>query len=346
MKVYITATPKVSKEIIENVYREVNQINGDITFELLTSLTSNQYDKLVKTKEITKTERLTFNQLFNICDGVRLINDLVETDTVVLLTSERNVEDWFSANRNNNIFIDTNDWEKHTSKDPRYGVAYQIIENLFQLLLGIDCDIAKKSRFVHKKSIGCINDFCDDKNEVILKLRTAEICEKCLDRAKELKIKKSILLQIINTLEHIRNNIRSVIAIGMIEPETVIVDKNCKVTIGQKTIDPPGLPKTLFVFFLNEINGVKLNDLSKHSDRLIKIYHKIKPTGDESSVIKMATPYFKKYTTFSKYKTDLNKYLITELGDRLADYYVIQKEKNLIFKIRIEPKYLNLNSNF
>jgi hypothetical protein len=181
---------------------------------------------------------------------------------------------------------------------------------------------------------------------VILKLRTAEICEKCLDRAKELKIKKSILLQIINTLEHIRNNIRSVIAIGMIEPETVIVDKNCKVTIGQKTIDPPGLPKTLFVFFLNEINGVKLNDLSKHSDRLIKIYHKIKPTGDESSVIKMATPYFKKYTTFSKYKTDLNKYLITELGDRLADYYVIQKEKNLIFKIRIEPKYLNLNSNF
>ena len=346
MKVYITSTPKVSREIIENVYLEVNQIKGDITFELLPSLTTNQFRKLAETKDVKKSEQVSFNFLFNICDGVRLINDLSDTDILVLLTSEKNVEDWFSANRNNNIFIDTNDWEKYTSKDPRYGVAHQIIENLFQLLLGIDCDNAKKSRFVHKKSIGCINDFCDEKDEVILKLRTADICEDCLERAKSLKIKNSFLLQIANSLEHIRNNIRSIIASEMIEPETVIVDKNCKVTIGRKTINPPGLPKTLFVFFLNELNGVKLNDLSKHSDRLIKIYHKIKPTGNESSVIKITTPYYKEKTTFSKYKTDLNKYLITTLGDKLADYYLIQQGKDLVFKIRIEPKFLILNSKF
>jgi hypothetical protein len=343
MKVYIASTPEVPSFLIYNVYNELNYSKGSIDYKILPSFSEKQFSRLVKSNKIDATKPLSFDKLFIICEGVRLIEDLSDKEIVVLLTSIKNNQDWFSASKGSNIFVDINDWEKYTGKDGRFGIAYQIVENIFQLLIHIDCDNARDSSFVHKKSIGCINDFCDDKKEVILKLRTADICEECTKRAKELKIKNITLLQIVDTIERIRDNIRSVIALKMIEPEVITVDKQCNIKIGHKIIDPPDLPKTLFIFFVNELKGVQLSELSKHVNRFKKIYHIIKPTGEEKSVVNMIKPYHSQDQTFSKYKSDLNKYLIKKLGDKLADYYTINKTSDLLFKLRVPSKFIKLS---
>lgn len=345
MIINIISTPEVPKKLVNNVFNELNFSKGIIQYQILPSISDKQFYKLQSIANIDLSESVTFEKFFIICENVRLINNLADSDIVILLTSIRNEKKWFSATKGKNIFVDVNDWEKYTGKDARFGIAYQVIENLFQSLLNLDCDNASNSPYIHLESIGCINDFCQKKKEVILKLRTADICEDCVKRAKSLKIKNNIILQIIDSIEHIRNNIRSVIELKMVEPEVLKIDKKCKITIGVKEINPPGLPKTLFVFFLNELNGIELQNLSNHEIRLIKIYNKIKPTGEEKSIIKMAKPH-KFDNTFFKYKSDLNKYLINKLGDKLADYYTINKDKELIYKIRISSKHLKLDIKF
>ena len=346
MNVYLTGTPEVSIQIIENVLYELNTIKGVINFSTLKTMSEKQFNRVRKNLEFDEDGRIPFQNFFTICESTRQIENLDDTDIIVLLTSIPNTKRWFSAAKGYNIFIDINDWDKYTGKDPKFRVAYQVVENIFQLLIGVDCDNAIDSPFVHLDSIGCINDYCKRKKDIILKLRTADICEDCLNRAKKVKISKNVLIQITETIEQIRNNIRAVIELKMVEPVVVKVDKDFNIRIGEKEIDPPDLPKTLFIFLLNELDGVELNNLPNHLDRLIKIYHKLKPTGYEDSVIKMTKPYNEEKMTFSKYKRDLNKYLIRKLGDKLADYYTINRNKDLVFKIRIPSNYRKISNKY
>jgi|JI7StandDraft_1071085.scaffolds.fasta_scaffold143861_1 hypothetical protein len=133
----------------------------------------------------------TWENLFEVCNKYRYENKIKHEEQIVLLTNTNNwckankdISDWFGANSenpDNNSFVHTNLWEFYLPGiEKTYPISYMIL-----LLL-----IIKKSRIgyvkyantlTHKESIGCISDFTDSKLDVILKLRTGDICDKCLN---------------------------------------------------------------------------------------------------------------------------------------------------------------------
>ena len=65
-----------------------------------------------------------------------------------------------------NIFIYGEEWEYYTKKDAKYGIAYQVLENIFQSLIDLNIDDVDNEPNIHVPSIGCINDMCMDKVDV------------------------------------------------------------------------------------------------------------------------------------------------------------------------------------
>mgnify|MGYP007100215496 CR=1 FL=1 len=59
---------------------------------------------------------------------------------------------------------------------------------------------------VHKKSIGCIMDFCKDKSQIILKMRTADVCESCMNKFIEQDVPVLYTRQFFDILDGIRKS--------------------------------------------------------------------------------------------------------------------------------------------
>lgn len=52
---------------------------------------------------------------------------------------------------------------------------------------------------------GCMNDFCNNKTQIIIKLQTANICDTCVQKIKDEKVDTKILKQARTILDGIRN---------------------------------------------------------------------------------------------------------------------------------------------
>ena len=74
-------------------------------------------------------------------------------------------------------------------------------------------------------SIGCINDFCQKKKDVMLKLRTADICDSCLRRAEGKNVDILVMDQLSRTIRALREQfINSYSIESKVKPENVYVD--------------------------------------------------------------------------------------------------------------------------
>jgi len=146
-------------------------------------------------------------ELNNEIQKFRQIANISNDEFVIFLTTKRDEENWFSAclrEWNKNIFVGTIEWLNDNIIDidkKEYPIAYQIIENLYQYLTSSNFD--DYCRNSHDPAIGCINDMCSYKPEIIFKLRTADICKDCQKLAEQ-KIDADIYDQIIEILENIR----------------------------------------------------------------------------------------------------------------------------------------------
>ena len=195
MKIFITGTPEVTNQLISNVVELLNKFNGELKFIKLKNLEKERFNVICPNIEnINNTSELSFDQLFELCKGVRLINtEIKNTDHIVLLTSLKNDKNWFSASIKKDTFIDTNNWNEITNSDPKFGIGYQVVENIFQLLIGINYRNAHNHSNVHHTDEFCINEMCINKQKVIVKLKSADICDSCINLASEMKVKDEIV---------------------------------------------------------------------------------------------------------------------------------------------------------
>ncbi len=351
MKVYITSTPGYSKERIKEVTSllgsvkgEINFVDGDPFSEGQLTLSSPLFE------DLSQITLLTFDTLFNLAKTYRKMKTIPQQDFVVVISEFKNVNRWFSATSNRNIFVDANGWEYLTEKDSKYGIASQIVENIFQSLLEIDYDKALTDPNIHKKSIGCINDMCGNKPEIMLKLRTGYICNSCLMRAKESNVSQLTISQIHRLMQLIRDRLMNFDFLQeIIQPEPTIVDSTCNVKIGDIEIDLEDVQKTLFVFYLAHLDGLRVDALSKHVQyraKLLAIYHKLRRGGKKETIDLLCLPYTDKSSTFQKVKSTTNRNLIGLLGNELSEFYVIDNikgEKHNLYKIKLSPNYLQFD---
>jgi hypothetical protein len=185
-----------------------------------------------------------------------------------------------------------------------------------------------------------MNDFCQNKQQVILKLRTGDICHDCLSKLKDEQVDDEVVNQAIGIFEVIRSQLLFKQGFTRnLNPKPIRIETKGEIFIGDNKIGLNPLESTLFIFFLRHTEGISLNDLQDYKDELLNIYRKIRPSAEESKIVELVKPYHED-GTFSVNKSRLNKKLKSTLGEPLANFYYIDGNRGEAFKIRINPDFV------
>jgi len=250
-------------------------------------------------------------------------------------TEKHNINNFFSIyDGDRNLFVQTSGWDAFTFANPKFPIAYEIVGNVMDCLMNIPLELP--SLWIHQKPLGCMNDYCENKNDVILKLRTGDICQSCLSKIKKEGIDDGVVNQVIRIFEAIRTqHLFKQGFIGNMRPLPVFIDDSGKLSINNREIRLNPIESTLFIFFLMNSKGISLNDLSLHKVKLLNIYRVIRPAGNETAINELIRPYHEQ-GTFSVNKARLNSSLRRRIGEPLANFYLIERDSDNIFKINID----------
>ena len=285
---------------------------------------------------------LSWRELFSLCEEFRQVNNIIETDFVVLLTQRRNALNWFSHVQNKDVFVHTGDWNYFLDKDPTYPIAYQVIENVLQSLMNIDVLSVEHHPNIHTKTRGCINDLCLNKKEALFKLRTADICDVCMKTIFEVGINSNVIVQIQNIMEVVRKELLyRVNADQIVKPHKIKISKLYQITIpdlNNLEINFTPLIKTLYVFYLKHPEGVRRIDIRDHHQELLQIYGQLANLDDNKSIatnINNLTDLSS--DSFSEKKAKINRAIKDLLGQDLANHYSISGGKGEPLKIGLDP---------
>ncbi len=360
---FLKRTPKVEDYTVDEISDD-----GNILYK------RREVSKPGRKKYLLTESRLTFQDLFGLCKYYRSKMKRSKDSFVVLFTNWGNEFNFFSSfNPERNIFVQVSQWDKYTAGvDIKYPIAFQVIENILSTLMDIDFDAEKfiddytvkyihqapdkslpfatnTNKYVHEKPVGCINDFCRSKADIILKLQSVNtICLPCLNKLND-EVDTTISKQAFSIFEGIRKHF-TYLSFTQNEnletpkdPYPIQVDKNLNITITSNpelpiTLDP--IYRTFYLFILKHSEGVKVADLKNHVGELAKIYAKLKPTIeiDESTltILKYVKDNAKPYIhAKSKLNTQIKSLLNSE---SLEKYYIIGGAKK-------EPNYIEIASD-
>ncbi|HMQ67675.1 MAG TPA: hypothetical protein PKA90_07160 [Ignavibacteria bacterium] len=366
IKIHLIRSPEYSSEDLTEVYELLNSFKGPMNFEMndhefnkkdfyflnydLYPRHNFKFDSDKKKKEFIKElgYPLSFEELFSLCDSFRKENLIGKNDFVVLITKRFNSLNWFShCNNKKNVFIHAAEWEKFYIKaHHKYPVAYQVVENVLQNLMDIE-SLDGYNDFVHYHVRGCINDFCKDKREVILKLRTADICGSCMKRILNMNIPNSLIDQVFQILEGLRAQFLFNKAIKRFTgPYGLIVNDDYKLLmphLGNTELKLEPLFKALYILFLKNPDGIRLNDLYNYKEELKNIYKRINlnvtPEEINNRIIDMINPV---EGSFNEKKSKINRRIKDQLGKTESEHFKISGNRGMPFKINLSPANIDI----
>jgi hypothetical protein len=349
MKVFITGTPAVEIKLINAVVDLLSKVKGPISYHAIEPLEKESVQLVVRQfdEDGIKTEKLEFDELINISQLYRLKYNVDKDDDLVILTSIQMVhqfnansnKNWFSYYRGNNIVIKTIGWERFVDNKMNVAISHQVIENLFQTLLG------ESFTGFHMESKSCINDFCENEIEITYKLMSCRICNDCLNAAFERDIKLEILDQIRESLNLLRERFQIFESLDeKIKEESansiIEVSKDLKFIIDGIEVKFQPIHKTIYLFFLLHANEkIRASNLvsSNYSKKLLKIHSLVKKGGSEKAIYTLLGLEYNDGHLVNSNLGDLNK-------DLLKDY------RHDIFKIlnsalgRAKSEYFRIDS--
>lgn len=373
MNIHLLRSPELKVETYRNVLDIFNSYKGPMRFlacekEIL-ELTTDEEDRVWEQKEdFQKLKKIdgnseeysicydsaiefpyvekvkTWEQLFAECDAYRKKKRIAEKDIVVLLTDFGNDINWFGgvSPSMKNFFIQTSNWEHYfgNSIDIRYPIAYEVIIWVMRYYMFPNRDAMEKG--VHEQPLGCIMDFCGDKRQITLKMRTADVCEDCMEKF----IGQDVPVLYTRQFFDILDGIQSVMTFRGRSKLTLIASK-IKINMRQKKIFFTDLgnhelklnPKewAVYLLFLNQSkDGIKKEELMNKREDLFKEYTKntdiSKVTGYKVVDELIDTTKNELYVVISR----INKKIKNAVGDSLYDFYCIQGERG-------EKKFIKLD---
>jgi hypothetical protein len=310
MNVHLIKSRDVDDELYLQVTELLKSVNGPIQFHCSQNYESYfNYDDLT-TKEILDKEmfekkemsRVTsamsyerkvsfpmerseapWSLLFKECATYRKSNRIKDTDFVFLLTNTANEMNWFASldfKNPFNGFIHCDDWDYYIQCPEYFPIAYEIIALILQK--NIFNNVSDIRTLAHNRPIGCVSDLCVNKTEITLKLRTADICEDCLESIGD---KMSILE--INQCMQLMNMLRERMLFvtnrkNYLKASRLHIEGKKIILLDYSNIELKLRPLEIIVYrlFLNHPEGIYMHDLTDHSLELFEHYSEI--SGSES----------------------------------------------------------------
>jgi hypothetical protein len=365
MNVYLTSTPEFSNEKIEDVAKLVLEIPGELKFIKCDPLTEAQFNRLCnRPEDVTQISSLSFEEYFDLIQGYRETaktpnnKHFTEDDFIIVISSIRHNLNWFSAFNKRNIFIHGVEWDLISDVDSKFGIAYECVENIFQSLINLDIHNYDQEPNIHMSSIGCINDFCREKKQILNKLQSANICQSCYERSVASGVNDLVMTHIVSIMEEIRKEFviyrRFTREANL---EKLRIDEKGDIYIGDRKINMNTLPKVMYICFLKNIEGFPTDQICENEKQFEKIYKIIKKNPDEYAVRRMCCRTItygnrteKIRPTFETYRTRIKEALVNVLGDTLTNYYHVnltedQNNRN-IFRVSLNNDYLEIDPKF
>jgi hypothetical protein len=317
--------------------------------------------KIIGDKESTfKSEyrALTMSDSFEICERIRESESNIQVnDFVVLLTNKKNNLNWFSATDGKNIYINVKDLELHSYNHTKYPVAYQILENIFQAICGIVFNNGELDERIHKKPVGCINDMCFHKFQIIRKLKEGKVCEQCKKMALNHEINDFDLELFQLLLEGIKNPALVKFEQRKGEEIPVKVDEKGFLFINGSLIELEALMRSIYIFFLIKQKGFVFSELNEHVNEMAWLYQKIRRKGEvikfvaETNIEKIKNilvsgRHNQFNPLFYRRVSEINNELRKQIDPVLVDAFLLQKSDDGLYSIKIDASKVNIDSKF
>lgn len=279
--------------------------------------------------------------IFKKCTAYRKKNRIPDTEFVILLTEVSNTNNWFASLDEKmpfNGFVHTSDWNHFIKCQDSFPIAYEVIALVLQKHMFNDYNEARNS--VHIEPIGCVNDLCLEKKNIILKLRTADVCEDCMSKLTR-KLSIAEIQHALNIMESLRvkmlfsQNLKQNVLLSKL-----VIDEKNRIFLpdfGNIEIKLRPLEKAIYILYLKHPEGIGLSFLCDYKEDLYEIYANLSSIGamqemkaridDIVNVTKNSV-----VEKISKIKAAF----IKAIGDKLAKHYYIQGGNGEVKNIKLK----------
>lgn len=159
-------------------------------------------DKRPVSLDIDHAGELAWNTPFEKLNEIRFMKGVEAAEFIALFTVSPNDSNWFGAQDRENMrngFGHVDDFSWATSAPASVISAHFILQGVFNTFVS-DGGLAWEG-FWHNSPRGCLFDFCENKTDLNLKLRTADICGGCMVVLREVGIPDALLLQAIQIMD-------------------------------------------------------------------------------------------------------------------------------------------------
>ena len=275
----------IPAELIVLPVSEVEVIFEDLkSFEKKEDFLVEQYNKSMAFPSESMTfphheEVLTWEQLFSVCIQFRNEKLIDPKDHVILLTNIANDLNWFGGVDPSlkNYFIHTNNWDLYFGNniDGRFPIAYQIASWLIKTMMyTTQLEILSNSHLIPR---GCMMDFCKDKTQIILKMRTGDLCESCMKVLSDRDVNRTHVRQLFSVMDGLRENIlfRQRSSLLMEQSRMEIRGQNKAIylcDLGDLQVNLNPKEKALYLLYLNHPEGISRSYLVDHWSELRNYY--------------------------------------------------------------------------
>lgn len=287
-----------------------------------------------------------WSTIFNKCKDYRTRNSIPNNEFVILLTEVSNTNNWFASLDEKmpfNGFIHTADWNHFIKCQDSFPIAYEVLALVLQKHMFNDYNEARTS--VHVESVGCVNDLCLEKKNIIIKLRTADICQGCMDKLKG-KLSIAEIQHALNIMESLRGKMLFSQNVNQnITLSKLLIDDNNRIFLpdfGNIEIKLRPLEKAIYILYLKHPEGIGLSFLCDHKEELYNIYANLSSIGDLQEMkarINDIVNVTKNSAVekISKIKTAFVK----AIGEKLAKHYYIHGGNGELKKIDLDRNLVN-----
>lgn len=251
-------------------------------------------------------ENFTEIEAFQNCNNFR--GGFRREDFVALITDKEHEDNWFSHyDSNRNIYVTTHGISDifDDLSDDIY-IATELIGNVIHSSSQLNISTDMVRGYIHTDPEGCVNDFCDDRKQIKIKMRSGMMCKKCFNRALE-HMNSQELSDLLSKLSQVRKRMIDFNVIDEKKSPDLYISGS-RIFIGEKNgiemLTGPRL-RAFYIFLLggyngnalrtenNEVldpkNGLTLEDIYRNRNLFLSVYEK---TRDEARAVQTIASFF------------------------------------------------------
>ncbi len=236
-------------------------------------------------------KRYKWPELFKLCNNYRKKKGLQKNEHIILLTNHDNDLNWFGGmdENANNYFVQTSSWGFFFGDDVdrRFPVAYEAASWILRRYMFPNSTAAWNG--MHKDPVGCVMDYCQNKMQVVLKMRTGDVCTDCLEQIKKLDMSRTLANQILSVFENIRKFMTWKDRASFLrQPSRLNIKGHTKRLFlpdaGNLEVKLNPIERALYLVFLDHPEGILLSHFIDYKEALLKYYGGFSRQGNQNSI--------------------------------------------------------------